>query len=502
MTDSGTSFASVISDRHMTPRQTNACCWLLLLLCLGIVNAATFAAEPLLQLATIHADVTPKPGDAACVGFVPKISTIEHPLELKGLLLRKGNGSSAETYVIAALDYQGLCNSSDDLWRSRIAEAVGTTPDRVALQSLHQHTAPVLDLDGAKRLYAQEPEKWKAHAAFAEAMAERAAEGAKAAVGRLQPVTRIIASRAKVERVASNRRIVQPDGSIMFRGSGTKDPKMHEAPEGLIDPWVRTLSFLDGETILAQVHYYATHPQSFYGDERISYDVPGIARQRLQEETGVYQIYFTGCGGNIAMGKYNNATREARAELAERLYRAMKASVSVVDPKSDTAKPRSQDAPQVVQDVRVKTLAKGDISWNVIPVQFVPREDGEFHPDRAKDLMRPEQSFSTRLKACQATAWFDRLRAGHKVGISRLRIGSVQIVHLPGEPFVEFQLFAQQKAPQSFVCVAGYGECGIWYYGPDVIFADRGGYEQTWSFAEPCYDLVEHAISELLETNP
>jgi len=430
---------------------------------------------------------------------MPKISTVEHPLELKGILIRNSAGSTTETYVVAALDYNGLCNTSDDLFRQRIAGAVGTTPDRVALQSLHQHSAPVLDVDGAKMLHANAPQLWQAHAKFAEQMAERAAQGAKEAVAKLQPVTRIITSQAKAERVASNRRIVQSDGTIVFRGSGTKDPKMHEAPEGLIDPWVRTLSFLNGEKILVQIHYYAMHPMSFYGDERISYDVPGIARQRLQDETGVYQIYFTGCGGNIAMGKYNNATREAREALSERLYQALKASVSVVDAKSTSSvKPQSADMPHVAHDVRVDELSALEIAWDVVPVKFIPRVDGEFHPDRAPDLMRPEQSFSTRLKAAMATAWFDRLRAGHQVGISRLRIGSVQMVHLPGEPFVEFQLFAQQQAKESFVCVAGYGECGIWYFGPDVIFSDRGGYEQTWSFAEPCFDLVENAISTLL----
>ncbi len=57
------------------------------------------------------------------------------------------------------------------------------------------------------------------------------------------------------------------------------------------------------------------------------------------------------------------------------------------------------------------------------------------------------------------------MNAGHRVSVSRLKLGSLQLVHLPGEPFVEFQLFAQQVAvANSFVCVAGYGECGVWYY--------------------------------------
>ena len=91
------------------------------------------------------------------------------------------------------------------------------------------------------------------------------------------------------------------------------------------------------------------------------------------------------------------------------------------------------------------------------------------------------------------------MNAGHRVSVSRLKLGSLQLVHLPGEPFVEFQLFAQQvAAANSFVCVAGYGECGVWYYGPDSIFRDRGGYEQSWSLTGPCQASVEAVLDQLL----
>ena len=67
------------------------------------------------------------------------------------------------------------------------------------------------------------------------------------------------------------------------------DRELQEAPEGVIDPWLKTVSFLQLEDRpLAQIHYYATHPQSFYGDGRISYDVVGMAREKLQRETGIF----------------------------------------------------------------------------------------------------------------------------------------------------------------------------------------------------------------------
>jgi hypothetical protein len=103
-----------------------------------------------------------------------------------------------------------------------------------------------------------------------------------------------------------------------------------------------------------------------------------------------------------------------------------------------------------------------------------------------------------RNKAAVHMAWSRRQRAGHTISVARLRIGSIQIVHLPGEPFVEFQLYAQQQAPKSFVCVAGYGDTGVWYYGPDSIYKDVGGYEQTFSFTAPCEARVKSVLDDLL----
>ena len=37
-------------------------------------------------------------------------------------------------------------------------------------------------------------------------------------------------------------------------------------PEGAIDPYLKTITLAEGEKPLVRLHYYATHPQSFYGD--------------------------------------------------------------------------------------------------------------------------------------------------------------------------------------------------------------------------------------------
>ena len=92
-------------------------------------------------------------------------------------------------------------------------------------------------------------------------------------------MTHLGLGQAKVERVASNRRVTTPDGRSSFaRYSATRDAAIRDLPEGLIDPWLKAISFWDGETPLAVINAYATHPMSYYGGGAISSDFVGLAR--------------------------------------------------------------------------------------------------------------------------------------------------------------------------------------------------------------------------------
>src|SRR4051794_3373304 len=91
------------------------------------------------------------------------------------------------------------------------------TAERVGLQSLHQHTAPVLDAAGVQLLYGEGSEQLAQHLQFTKEMAERAADAIRDSLPAMKAVTRIVGSRAKVDRVASNRRVSMPDGSIAVR---------------------------------------------------------------------------------------------------------------------------------------------------------------------------------------------------------------------------------------------------------------------------------------------
>jgi len=426
-----------------------------------------------LQIAVFQCDITPPLGKPVGLGFIPIPKTVEHPLLAKGVVLKDSGG----VYVLLALDWMEVHNDSYDFLREKISAAAKTTVSRVAVHCLHQHTAPAIDSTAQAIQLADDDLRRIASLEYERETARKIVLEIQKAFTHFQPITHIGTSRAKVERVASNRRIERDDGSITGRSSGTTDSKLHAAPEGLIDPWLRTLSFCQGKKPLAQIHYYATHPQSFYGDGRISYDTVGIARERLQKNSGVFQAYFTGCGGDVAMGKYNDKTRAARDQLTNRIHDAMV---------------------QSVKQVQLEPVTQ--IDWQTRAVHFPPRRDPAFSEKPNRQLLAdPNQKFIVHLKAAFNLAWIERMQAKSTVEFSCMTVGSVQLLHLPGEPFVQFQLAAQRMQPNSFVLVAGYGDCGMSYIGGDRIYTDRGGYEQTYAFSGPCEHLFLSTMEQLLQ---
>jgi hypothetical protein len=55
---------------------------------------------------------------------------------------------------------------------------------------------------------------------------------------------------------------------------------------------------------------------------------------------------------------------------------------------------------------------------------------------------------------------------------------SIDILHLRGELFVEYQLAAQKMRPDAFVCMAAYGDYGPGYIGTAIAYT-QGGYETS-----------------------
>jgi hypothetical protein len=421
-------------------------------------------------MATFSCDVTLPLGDLL---YAKPLTNVEHPLLAKGVVLDDGR----KRYVLCAVDWCTMRNSTHQRFRSKVAEAAGADVCDVAIQCVHQHTAPSFDAGAEELLRQQENPPQHRNLDSLSEITDRLAAAVKESVDRLQPFDRVGLGQARVDRVASIRRVFDEDGKLRTRWSACRDPELRAMPEGNIDPWLRTITLACGDKPLVRLHYYATHPQSYYRDGRASYDFPGIARQRLETEESVLQIYFTGCAGDVTAGKYNDGTPEARAELAERLFAGMKASIAAT-----------------------RLVPVDGLRWRVAAVSLVPRSDGPYDPAKNRATLGDSKaSDQARIAAAGRLACFERLK--QPIELTAMRIGPARILHLPGEPMIEFQHYAQQLLPDAFVAVAGYGIGTPGYVCPERAF-EEGGYEPSASaIVPPSEGIIKEAIRELLTTD-
>ncbi len=453
---------------------------LLLGMCVGwllpegfMASSANARERAALRVATFQCDVTPAVGGQPLIWLdIPE--TIEDPLWAKGMVVEFGG----ERYAVCALDWCGLCNSSYDLFRNSLAAALETSPENVFVHTVHQHTAPYVDGNAQHHMAAYPELPVYVDFAFLRRCAEGVANAAKESLSRWEPCDRVGVGKAIVEQAASSRRIRDENGNLVVRfSSAGKDPQMRELPEGRIDPYLRTITLAQGDRPIVRLHFYATHPQSFYGDRRVSGDVPAMARERLQQEEGVFQIYFTGCAGDVTFGKYNDGSREARDALALRLHEAMKKAVEA-----------TQFSPV------------DRFGWCSRPVVFSPRNDsGHTAEDHQRVLADPKQSPLNRTLAAVRLSFFDR--RDQPFTVQGLRIGPAVVLFLPGESLLEFQEYAIALAgDETFAAVAAYGDLGTGYICYDAAF-EEGGYEPTASRVAPGSEgVLKEAIRSVMET--
>lgn len=429
-----------------------------------------------LRVAVFQADVTPPLGAPLCNGNVKPAMKIVTPLTARGVILL----DAGKPIVLCAFDWVGIGNQSYDAFRQAIAVAVGTTADRVALHTLHQHDAPGSDFATEKLLARHGLARSFSNPEADLRAIRRVAEAAKGALADASRVTHLGLGVGTVQRVASNRRILGPDGRVALQrqSSGGRNPKARDAPEGTIDPLVRLVAFWRDDQPIAVLTYYATHPQSYYGRGDVNWDFVGMARQIRQDAlSDLTHIHFDGAGGNIAAGKYNDGSPENRPRLAARLAEGMK---------------------QAWDGQQKRPLRAEDVTWRVQPVTL-PVSELLREEELAAKVADQKLTTKDRLRAARDLTFVRRMQSGHQIPVTCLTLGSASILHLPGELFVEYQLAAQEMHPQEFVAMAAYGDYGPGYIGTEIAYR-QGGYEtgRVSRVAPQVERVLSHAIKTLL----
>lgn len=425
-----------------------------------------------LHIATFSCDVTPPEGHPLCGGWITPVRGVDDPLKALGVVLLGG----PKPVVLCAVDWTGLRNEAFRVWREALSDAAHTTPEHVSLHTVHPHNTPFADVE-AQKMIAAARAPISLDLRYYDDCVRRSADALKASLMKAAPFTHVGTGAAEVKEVASNRRVLGPDGKVKFtRTSATKNKEARDAPEGLIDPKLRTLSFWDGDTPRAALHFYACHPMSYYGDGRVSADFCGLARQKFQDGTKVFQVYFNGCGGNITAGKYNDGAKENRAVLRDRVYSGMVAAWKGLK----------------------KAEAKG-FDWRFEPVKLPPRKEASFGVEASRQALNdPKASDAKRNNAAFQLAWLKRQDKPIEVNCLDFG-GNVLNLFLPGEAFVEYQLAAQKMRPDAVVNVAAYGDDGPGYIPTAKAYLE-GGYEPTVALAGPgSEEILLNAMRKLLK---
>ena len=378
--------------------------------------------------------------------------------------------------MLCAVDWCEIRNDAYDRWRDALAEAAGTTRQRVILSSLHQHDTPISDLTAQRFLDEAGAAGAICDLEFHEQAVLRAAEALRLGLSSPRPMTHYGTGQARVEQVASNRRYLSPDGTPAFgRTSATRDEYARQQPEGNIDPFLKTLSFWDGDEPLAAVHCYATHPMSYYGQGGVSADFVGLARRRRQTDDGrVFQMYVSGCSGNVTAGKYNDGSPENRGILADRMYRGMVAAWEATE-----CRPIEHVA------FRCDTL------------RLEPRDSEGFTVEGLTHRLKTDARPFGQCLAALGLSWRQRADAGGTIDVPVLDLGGAKLLLLPGESYVEYQLLAQKLAPEAFVVTVGYGESATGYIPHERAIEERDGNLGDWCWVAPG---SEAAMTAAIET--
>ncbi len=423
---------------------------LMFVLTTGLLLPQTLLAAEPLRVGTFDVDASPPVGSP--LAYDPT-KGVETPLSCRGVVL----AGAGKPIVLCAIDWIGISNGGQTVFRESLALAAGTEPQRVAVHTLHQHDAPRCDFSADELLGKYGLGGVGFDPDFARDVVNRAAAAVKAALENAKPVTHLGIGSGIVEKVASNRRILGPDGKVKYtRWTATRDPKIRAFPAGTIDPELKMISFWNGDKPIAALTYYATHPQSYYRTGLANPDFPGRARNARQQETGVPHIHFNGAGGDIGAGKWNDGSKENRQVLADRVAAGMKLAW---------------------ENTKRSPLSAEDVGWSVVPVVLPASE----HMDEAaliKTIEDENAKPDKRWYAAKNLIWLRRCRSGDPIDIPCLRLKTSRVLHMPGELLIAYQLAAQKLDPDLFVAMAAYGEYAPGYIATEIAYT-QGGYEAS-----------------------
>src|SRR5579875_341892 len=392
-------------------------------------------------------------------------------------------------------------------WAAKIIDAVanvaGLTRDYIRLSCAHTHSGP-----NTFRL-STITEGLDMVINYLESLPLRIAGAVWQAQRNLKPVNFAAAS-GKCE-INVNRRMKLPDGQMVVGRNW----------EGPVDPTVQIVRFddLNGNPVATIVHY-ACHPTIMaWQCQYFTPDYPGIVRLTVERELGGICLFLQGAAGNISprrgftgdLGVYRHLGQLLGLEAAK-----VGAGIETLRREEHFKGVLQSGAPiALYEDVSVNT---GSSMLKVIsrranlPIkQFQPPEELEAEAEKTRqELSRlRNEGNAEAIRAATARATQACWRAGYASRyygkthidwpIQGIRIGSIALISVSGEPFIEINQEITRNSPFAHTLFSGYSHGGFGYI-PVRSAYEEGGYEVEASpFSPEAADLLVREVHQLLE---
>jgi neutral ceramidase len=333
--------------------------------------------------------------------------------------------SAGEAVALVSMDLLALNDTSVGGWSAFKKGMSSVIPaEKIILTCTHTHNAP--ESVALSDLYLTE-----AYRQWLVRVQQLTRQAIETAMGRLKPCSLSLAT-SKLKEFSLQRRIPVMGNIIM---SDLVQPISAELMEREpVDKRVHTLRLQDAEgNGIATVVHAICHPVHEMCMPHISADYPGEMCLALEAapENGM-PLFLNGAAGDT-----NPPTVSLGPEYARHHGQSLAR----------------------IANLRQREKAVDTTMFRFAHQQLVLAE-------------RKEAKMTNRLDACAR--------------LSAIRIGSLAILFLPGEPFVETALAIEKSSPFEQTIVVGFGENNIGYIPTEEAFS-LGGYEVgpgKWSFLE------------------
>ncbi len=238
--------------------------------------------------------------------------------------------------------------------------------------------------------------------------------------------------------------------------------------ENTVDPRLDVLAFEDAQgKHLGVLYHYAAHPTcAMRAESRISGDYCGLADRTIEKELGGFAMFFNGACGNINLEVGERSFASARRHAAQVAKAAMRAISRSPDPVDNVC--LEFQVREVALDIKTD-LPELDVSEDLAAWQReLERIRATEWRATIADPVRQDEAFALYQKY-RTALWRQLLHERatchpvETVSLQCLHFGPLTLVAVPGELFVEHQLWLQKQFPERRVAVVGYANGYVGY---------------------------------------